>query len=132
MTPERGDAADQRWRTAVLAIGGLLIAIAVIGVAGIVINRNIHQNVQESSTQVRVRARMTPARRRGTLSPRERGRGRGGDERAGDRLPPVGRPPVVIRVRGAGPTVSEELVRSVADDHVPAGVPYLVVIERPP
>ena len=48
MTPERGDAADQRWRTAVLAIGGLLIAIAVIGVAGIVINRNIHQTVQDA------------------------------------------------------------------------------------
>lgn len=37
--------------------------------------------------------------------------------------------PVVIRVSGTGPTVSEELVRSVADDHVPAGTPYLVVIE---
>ena len=40
--------ADQRWRTAVLAIGGLLIAIAVIGVVGILINRNIHQTVDDA------------------------------------------------------------------------------------
>ncbi|HVM25980.1 MAG TPA: ATP-binding protein [Candidatus Limnocylindrales bacterium] len=40
--------ADQRWRTAVLAVGGLLIAIAIIGVAGIVINRNIHHTVEEA------------------------------------------------------------------------------------
>ena len=48
MTSERRAAADQRWRTAVLAIGGLLIAIAVIGVAGILINRNIHQTVEDA------------------------------------------------------------------------------------
>jgi two-component system sensor histidine kinase VicK len=40
--------ADQRWRTAVLAIGGLLIAIAVIGVVGILINRTIHQTVDDA------------------------------------------------------------------------------------
>ena len=48
MTAERRAAADQRWRTAVLAIGGLLIAIAVIGVVGILINRNIHQTVEDA------------------------------------------------------------------------------------
>jgi signal transduction histidine kinase len=46
VSAERG--AEQRWRTAVLAVGGLLIAIAVIGVAGIVINRNIHQTVEDA------------------------------------------------------------------------------------
>jgi two-component system sensor histidine kinase VicK len=40
--------ADQRWRTAVLAVAGLLIAIAIIGVVGIVINRNIHQTVEDA------------------------------------------------------------------------------------
>ena len=40
--------ADRRWRTAVLAVGGLLIAIAAIGVAGIIINRNIHQTVEDA------------------------------------------------------------------------------------
>jgi two-component system, OmpR family, sensor histidine kinase VicK len=40
--------AEQRWRAAVLAVAGLLIAIAVIGVAGIVINRNIHQTVEDA------------------------------------------------------------------------------------
>jgi signal transduction histidine kinase len=48
MTAEGPTAADQRWRTAVLAIGGLLIAIAVIGVVGILINRNIHQTVEDA------------------------------------------------------------------------------------
>ena len=46
VSAERG--AERRWRTAVLAVGGLLIAIAVIGVAGIVINRNIHQTVEDA------------------------------------------------------------------------------------
>ena len=40
--------ADGRWRVAVFAIAGLLIAIAVIGVAGILINRNIHQTVEDA------------------------------------------------------------------------------------
>jgi signal transduction histidine kinase len=39
---------ERRWRTAVLAVGGLLIAIAVIGVLGILINRNIHQTVEDA------------------------------------------------------------------------------------
>ena len=43
---ERG--AQRRWRTAVLAVVGLLIAIAVIGIAGILINRNIHQTVENA------------------------------------------------------------------------------------
>jgi signal transduction histidine kinase len=46
VSAERG--AERRWRTAVLAVGGLLIAIAVIGVVGIVINRNIHQTVEDA------------------------------------------------------------------------------------
>jgi signal transduction histidine kinase len=46
MTPE--GRADRRWRTAVIAIAGLLVAIAVIGVAGIAINRNIHQTVEDA------------------------------------------------------------------------------------
>lgn len=36
------------WRTAVVAVGGLLVAIAVIGVVGIIINRNIHQTVERA------------------------------------------------------------------------------------
>ena len=40
--------AARRWRTAVIAIIGLLIAIAVIGVVGILINRNIHQTVEDA------------------------------------------------------------------------------------
>ena len=40
--------ADGRWRVAVLAVGGLLVAIAVIGVVGILINRNIHQTVDDA------------------------------------------------------------------------------------
>jgi signal transduction histidine kinase len=48
MTAPRRSEADQRWRTAVLAVGGLLIAIAVIGVAGVVINRNIHTTVEDA------------------------------------------------------------------------------------
>jgi signal transduction histidine kinase len=48
MTATPNSESDQRWRTAVLAVGGLLIAIAVIGVAGIVINRNIHQTVENA------------------------------------------------------------------------------------
>ena len=47
MTVPKGEA-DRRWRTAVLAVGGLLIAIAAIGVAGIIINRNIHQTVEDA------------------------------------------------------------------------------------
>lgn len=40
--------ADGRWRVAVFAVAGLLLAIAVIGVAGILINRNIHRTVQDA------------------------------------------------------------------------------------
>jgi signal transduction histidine kinase len=40
--------AEQRWRLAVLAIAGLLVAIAVIGVVGILINTNIHQTVEDA------------------------------------------------------------------------------------
>ena len=39
---------DRPWRTAVAAVVGLLIAIAVIGVVGIVINNNIHQTVERA------------------------------------------------------------------------------------
>ena len=42
--------AEQSWRAAVLAVGGLLIVIAVIGVVGIAINRNIHQAVESAIT----------------------------------------------------------------------------------
>jgi two-component system sensor histidine kinase VicK len=48
MIDERG--AEQRWRIAVLAVGGLLVAIALIGVVGVVINRNIHQTVEGAIT----------------------------------------------------------------------------------
>jgi two-component system, OmpR family, sensor histidine kinase VicK len=41
-------ATDRPWRTAVLAVAGLLVAIAIIGVAGILINRNIHQTVERA------------------------------------------------------------------------------------
>jgi two-component system, OmpR family, sensor histidine kinase VicK len=41
-------ASDRPWRTAVLAVAGLLVAIAIIGVAGILINRNIHQTVERA------------------------------------------------------------------------------------
>ena len=40
--------AERRWRFAVLAVAGLLVAIALIGVAGILINRNIHQTVEDA------------------------------------------------------------------------------------
>lgn len=40
--------AERRWRVAVSAVAGLLVAIAVIGVAGVVINRNIHQTVEDA------------------------------------------------------------------------------------
>ncbi|HSK94359.1 MAG TPA: ATP-binding protein [Candidatus Angelobacter sp.] len=46
MIDERG--AERRWRFAVLAVAGLLVAIAIIGVVGIVINRNIHDTVEEA------------------------------------------------------------------------------------
>jgi two-component system sensor histidine kinase VicK len=41
-------APDRPWRTAVVAVIGLLVAIAVIGVVGILINRNIHQTVERA------------------------------------------------------------------------------------
>jgi two-component system sensor histidine kinase VicK len=40
--------ADAPWRTAVLAIVGLLVAIAAIGAAGLIINRNIHLTVEDA------------------------------------------------------------------------------------
>jgi signal transduction histidine kinase len=40
--------ADARWRVAVLAVIGLLVAIAVIGVVGLLINRNIHTTVEDA------------------------------------------------------------------------------------
>ena len=39
---------DRPWRTAVAALAGLLVAVAVVGVAGILINRNIHQTVERA------------------------------------------------------------------------------------
>lgn len=39
---------DRPWPTAVLAVVGLLVAIAVIGVVGILINLNIHQTVERA------------------------------------------------------------------------------------
>src|SRR5688500_4793862 len=39
---------DRPWRTAGAAVIGLLVAIAIIGVAGILINRNIHQTVERA------------------------------------------------------------------------------------
>ena len=39
---------DRPWLMAVLAVGGLLVAIAVVGVVGILINRNIHQTVERA------------------------------------------------------------------------------------
>jgi two-component system sensor histidine kinase VicK len=39
---------DRPWRTAVVALAGLLVAVAVVGVAGILINRNIHQTVERA------------------------------------------------------------------------------------
>ena len=50
MTAERsaGAVADRRWRTAVLAVIGLLVAIALIGVVGIVINRNVQGTVENA------------------------------------------------------------------------------------
>jgi two-component system, OmpR family, sensor histidine kinase VicK len=39
---------DRSWRTAVVAVVGLLIAIAVIGLVGIVINDNIHRTVERA------------------------------------------------------------------------------------
>ena len=39
---------DRPWRLAVAAVAGLLVAIAVIGVVGILINRNIHQTVERA------------------------------------------------------------------------------------
>lgn len=43
-----GPRTDRPWRTAVAAVVGLLIAIAVIGVVGIVINGNIHRTVERA------------------------------------------------------------------------------------
>jgi signal transduction histidine kinase len=39
---------ERSWRTAVSAVAGLLVAIALIGVVGILINRNIHQTVERA------------------------------------------------------------------------------------
>ena len=39
---------DRPWRTAVAALAGLLVAVAVVGVVGILINRNIHQTVEHA------------------------------------------------------------------------------------
>jgi signal transduction histidine kinase len=39
---------DRSWRTAVVGVVGLLIAIAVIGLVGIVINDNIHRTVERA------------------------------------------------------------------------------------
>ena len=39
---------DRSWRRAVGAVVGLLVAIAVIGVVGVVINGNIHQTVERA------------------------------------------------------------------------------------
>ncbi len=39
---------DRPWPTAVIAVVGLLIASAVIGVVGIVVNRNIHETVERA------------------------------------------------------------------------------------
>jgi two-component system sensor histidine kinase VicK len=44
---ERGGP-DRPWRTAVIAVAGLLVFIAVIGVVGILINRDIHQTVERA------------------------------------------------------------------------------------
>lgn len=46
MIDERG--AARRWRFAVLAITGFLVAIAIIGIVGILINRNIHDTVNRA------------------------------------------------------------------------------------
>jgi signal transduction histidine kinase len=48
MIDERG--AERSWRVAVFAVGGLLVAIAIIGVVGVLINRNIHQAVEDAIT----------------------------------------------------------------------------------
>ncbi|HEX2883945.1 MAG TPA: ATP-binding protein [Candidatus Limnocylindria bacterium] len=39
---------DRPWRAAVVAVAGLLVVIAVVGVAGIVTNRAIHQRVEDA------------------------------------------------------------------------------------
>jgi len=39
---------DRSWRRAVAAVAGLLVAVAVVGVVGILINRNIHQTVERA------------------------------------------------------------------------------------
>jgi two-component system, OmpR family, sensor histidine kinase VicK len=39
---------ERPWRTAVAALAGLLVAVAIVGVAGILINRNIHQTVERA------------------------------------------------------------------------------------
>jgi signal transduction histidine kinase len=39
---------DRPWRAAVIAVAGLLVVIAVVGVAGIVTNRAIHQRVEDA------------------------------------------------------------------------------------
>ena len=43
-----GPRTDRSWRRAVGAVAGLLVAIAVIGVVGVVINGNIHQTVERA------------------------------------------------------------------------------------
>lgn len=45
--PDRAQS-DRPWRVAVVAVGGLLVAIAVVGVVGILINRNIHDTVERA------------------------------------------------------------------------------------
>jgi two-component system sensor histidine kinase VicK len=39
---------ERPWRAAVAALAGLLVAVAIVGVAGILINRNIHQTVERA------------------------------------------------------------------------------------
>ena len=41
---------DRPWRGTILAVAGLLVAVAAIGVVGVVINRNIHQVVERAIT----------------------------------------------------------------------------------
>src|SRR5918992_3845126 len=41
---------DRPWRGTVMAVAGLLVAVAAIGVVGVVINRNIHQVVERAIT----------------------------------------------------------------------------------
>ncbi|HEX2221608.1 MAG TPA: ATP-binding protein [Candidatus Limnocylindria bacterium] len=49
-TVRRRQRGDVRWRTAVAAIAGLLVGIAVVGVVGIVVNRSVHDIVERAVT----------------------------------------------------------------------------------